>query len=100
VSPVIGLGAVLDTARDDKQLAGSEVDRAVTQLDRQAAVQDEEEVVRVGVRVPHELALGRDDLNLEVVELGDDPGTEVLVEDGELRGEVDLRPLGGPPTRR
>ena len=69
---LVGPGTVLDATRHDEELAGAEVDRAIAQLDRQATGEDEEEIVGGRVRVPDELALGLDDLNLVVVELGDD----------------------------
>jgi hypothetical protein len=39
--------------------------------------------------VPHELALDLDQLDVAVVEVGDDPGIPAIVEPGELLGEVD-----------
>ena len=52
--------------------------------------EDEEEVVRVRVRVPDELALRLRHLDLRVVVVADDPRAEGLVEARELLGEVDL----------
>ena len=61
---VVGLRAVLDAVRDDEQLAGPELDVAVAELDRQPAGDHEEEVVRVVVLVPDELARDLDDRTL------------------------------------
>jgi hypothetical protein len=66
--------AVLDAAGDDEQLTGPEIDVAVAKLDRQASHKDEEEVIGIGVCVPHELALHLDQLELVIVELADDLG--------------------------
>ena len=46
--------AVLDALGDDVELAGAESDRAVAQLDVQLAVEDEKEIVGVGMAVPGE----------------------------------------------
>src|ERR671925_70831 len=52
-------------------------------------LQDEEEVVGVGMRMPDELALHLHDGELVVVVVADDPRREVLIERRQLRGEVD-----------
>ena len=75
---------------DDEELARSEHDVAVAELDRQLALDDEEEVVRVGMRVPDELALDLRELHLVVVDVRDDLRREDLVEPGEGLCEVDL----------
>ena len=49
---MLGARPVLDTGRDDEELAGAELDRTVGQVDRERAVEDEEEIVGVRVRVP------------------------------------------------
>src|SRR6202035_5264126 len=46
---------------NDEQLSRPELDLAVAKLDRKATLENEEEVVRVGVGVPNELALNLDD---------------------------------------
>jgi hypothetical protein len=79
---------MLHTARDDEELSLAELDVPVPQLDRQPPLQDEKEVVRVGVRVPDELALELPDLNLVVVVVADDPRLEMLVEGRELLREI------------
>jgi hypothetical protein len=86
---LIGDRAVLDTARNDEDVALTELDVSVTQLDREPPLEDEKEVVRVGVRVPHELALDLPDLDLVVVVVADDPRLEVLVDGRELLREID-----------
>jgi hypothetical protein len=63
---------VLDAARNDEQLALVELDVAGAQLDREVSFEDEEEVVRVPVLVPDELALDLDDANVVLVDPGDD----------------------------
>ena len=82
-------GTMLHAARDDEELSLAELNVPVAQLDRQPPLQDEKEVVRVGVRVPDELALELPDLNLVVVVVADDPRLEVLVEGRELLREID-----------
>ena len=80
---VISARAVLDAARDDEQLACGQFDVAVAQLNRKAALEHEEEVVGLLVGMPHELAACLDHLQLEVVQVADDPRAERLVELGE-----------------
>src|SRR5262249_61596682 len=98
---LVGARAVLDAARHDEELALAKLHVPVAQLDRQAAAQDEEEVVRVVVAVPDELALHLDDPHVVLVDAGDHLGPPVLVEEGELLCQVDLlvhaaSPLVGP----
>src|SRR2546430_8215620 len=50
---------------NDEQLAGSKSHRPVAQFDVELAVDDEEEVVGVGMAVPHELALDADDHDVD-----------------------------------
>ena len=82
-------GTMLHAARDDEELSLAELNVPVAQLDRQPPLEDEEEVVRVGVRVPDELALDLPDLDLVLVVVADDPRLEVLVEGRELLREID-----------
>jgi hypothetical protein len=81
---------VLDTAGNDEDLTGPQVDlRLIPQPDRQLAVDDQEDLVGVGMLVPHELALRLRHLEMPVVGLGDDPGRPVLTQLGQLLGKVD-----------
>src|SRR3712207_6106156 len=86
---LVGARAVLDAARDDEELARAKVDVAITQLDRQATCQHEEEVVRLVVLVPDELAFYLDELHLVVVQASDDLRAPAVVERRQLVGEVD-----------
>ena len=86
---LVGNRAVLDAARDDEELSLAELDVPVAQLDRQQPFEDEEEVVRVGMRVPDELAFDLPDLDLVLVVVADDSRLEVLVERRELLREID-----------
>jgi hypothetical protein len=86
---LIGDRAVLDAARDDEDVALAELEVSVTELDREPPLEDEKEIVRVGVRVPDELALDLPDLDLVVVVVADDPRLEMLVEGRELLREID-----------
>ena len=80
---------MLNAARDDEEVARTELDVTITQLDREPAAHDEEEVVCVGVRVPDELAAHLRDLDLVLVVVADDPRRERLVEGREPLREVD-----------
>src|SRR6516225_4776876 len=55
---------VLDALRDDKHLAGSDVNTAVAEVDSQPPLDDNESLVSVPVIVPEEIALQFDDLEL------------------------------------
>jgi hypothetical protein len=90
VSFLVGLGAVLHAPRHDEQLALPQLDVAVSKVDGQAPAHDEEEVVGLVVLVPDERPLHLDDLQLEVVQVADDPGLVGLAQELELLGEVDL----------
>ena len=86
---LVGDRTVLDAARDNEDVALAELDVSVTELDCEPPLEHEKEIVRVGVRVPDELALDLPDLDLVVVVVADDPRLEVLVDGRELLREID-----------
>ena len=77
-------GFVLDAAGDDDELAGADGDVAVAQFHQHFALEDVEELVLGLVAVPDEVALEADQLDVEVVELGDDFGLPVGGEEAEF----------------
>jgi hypothetical protein len=79
---------VLDTPRNDEELSRLEPDFAVTKLDRQTALEHEEELVFSLVTVPDELALRLRDLDVLPVELADDARAPVFAEEAELLSKV------------
>lgn len=89
----VGSGAVLNPARDDVERARIEVDGpfgavgAVAEVDGEAAVDDEEELVGFGVAVPHELARDLDHSNVVVVDRGHNSWTPLVGERGKRGGE-------------
>jgi hypothetical protein len=85
---------VLDASWDDKEVALLKFDVAVAQLDRQLAVEDEEEVVGVAVGVPDELALRLGEEDLVLVVVTDDPRLPWLVEGLECGCQVDSARFG------
>ncbi len=84
-----GHRTMLDALRDDEQLAGPELHILVTQLDPEAALQHEEEVIGVLVAVPDELPLHLHHHQVVPVELADGARLEVLGEGAELLREID-----------
>ncbi|SHX75622.1 Uncharacterised protein [Mycobacteroides abscessus subsp. abscessus] len=80
--------AVLDTAGDDKQLAGAQGDGAITYLNIELALDNQEEFVGVGVRVPDKLAGEFDHLDLVVIQSSDDLRRPVFGELSELVAEI------------
>ena len=86
---LLGDRAVLDPARHDEEIAFLQHHVTIAELDREASLEDEEEVIGVRVRMPDELALELPDLDLVVVVVADDPRLEVLVERRELLREID-----------
>jgi hypothetical protein len=79
---------VLDAAGHDEQVAGLELHVPIAQLDRQMPLQDQEEVVCMGMGVPDELSLRLSDLDLVPVVVPDDLRREDLVEARKLVGEA------------
>src|SRR5205085_4589548 len=67
-----------------------ELDVTISQLDREVAVEDEEEVVRVVVLVPDELSLNPDHRERAIVEVADDARAPVFVKSADLLGQIDL----------
>lgn len=76
--------AVLNSSRDDEQLTGTECDGAITHLNIELALDDQEEFVRVGVRVPDKLTGEFDHLDLVVIQSSDDLRRPVFGELSEL----------------
>jgi hypothetical protein len=66
---LFGARAVFDSAWHDEELARVEFDVAPSKLDRQVAVEDEEEVVGLVVFVPDKLASDLDEAQVVAVEL-------------------------------
>ena len=81
---------MLHAARDNEQLTRVKVDIPLPQLDRHATAENEEELVRLIMGMPGELAADLDNGDLVVVQVGDDARGVWLVEQGQLRREVDL----------
>src|SRR6266545_5176308 len=92
---------MLHAPGDDEQLTLVEHDRSVSQLDLELALQDEEEVVGLGVAVPDKLALRLDDHHLVVVQRRHRSRRPVVGEESELLAQVDLvSPPAWTPTGR
>jgi len=87
----LGDVAVLYPLGDDEQLTRTEGDIALAHTDGDATFENEEEVIRVVVRVPDELAFGLDDHEIVTIELADDTGLPVVFEGSELFREIDGR---------
>jgi hypothetical protein len=91
---VDGYGAVLYSTRDDVDLPGgqvyvAEVAFGVAEVDAEIPLEDVEEVVGLGMRVPDKLAFNLDHEDVVSVVVGDDLWRPVLGEPGELGLEVD-----------
>ena len=90
VGLVLRSRAVLHASRHDEELALVQHDVSVSELEREPPFEYEEELVRLVVLVPDELALDLSDVDLVVVQVRDDLGRERPVEGCELRSEVYL----------
>jgi len=86
---VFGIRLVFDALRHDEHFACRDMDRAVAKIDPQNAIEDDEGLVGVLVIVPDEIALELHDLELIVVHFGDDLRLPLLVEQFQLRAEID-----------
>jgi hypothetical protein len=87
---------VLDAARDDQELARLEPDVvAVREAHEQPALEDPEELVRVVVVVPDEVALELRELDLEVVDLRGDRGLQVSSKEASAAARLTLSGMPG-----
>src|SRR3954468_10357215 len=85
-------GKVLDTVRDDDELAGTDkllaLGAILANLHVQSAFDNQEHLVLVVVVMPHELTLHLCDFHVHVIHFPNDPLVEVVGEEGELLGDV------------
>src|SRR5215472_18992423 len=79
-SLLVGARAVLGAARDDIELASPDRYVPAAQADGKRALDDEEELVGIGMRVPGEVAEQFHDLDVVVVEFSDLLRRPVLAE--------------------
>jgi hypothetical protein len=86
-------GLVLDTSRHDKELALVELDDAVTEVDGEAAAQNEEQFVLVLMVMPDELTFKLGELDVLAIEFADDARAPTFRQLPELLREVDLLSL-------
>src|SRR5690348_4522881 len=82
-------GAMFDALGHDIHLAGRELDSLVPELECHRAVEDNEDFVRVDMRMPDKFAPELDELELVVVHLRNHAGRPVLREPGELVSQID-----------
>lgn len=77
-----GKKLVLDAFGHDEHLPRLDGDGAVPKDDAQVSVEDQEGLVGVLVAVPDKIALNTDQLELVVVQLGDDAGLPLVADEG------------------
>ncbi len=81
--------AMLDTLWNDEQFARAKRDIALTHADRDATLENKEEVVGVVVRVPNEVTLDLDDHQVVAIELANHAWLPMTFKGSELVGEID-----------
>src|SRR5262245_24256471 len=84
-----GHGLVFKTSRHDEHVTRTQRDVPISEMDRHLAVQDDEDLIGLGMTVPDELALDLDELEVVVVHPGDDLRRPALAEARELFMHVD-----------
>src|SRR5262249_12793080 len=77
-----GNGVVLNPLWNDEELPRRKSDLAIAELDHQATLEDEEQLVGVLMTVPDEFTLELRDLHVLTVELTDDAGAPMFGEVG------------------
>ena len=82
--------AMLDAPGHDEELALFQPDVAIPEFHPESPLDDKEEFIFVVVLVPDKLALEFYQLDVLPVQLPDDPGALVIVEEGELLTQVHL----------
>jgi hypothetical protein len=88
-SSTMNFGLFVDTAGHDDELARSQLDNPVPELDAKAATPNRKHLVDVIMVVPRKCSLHPDQLDLLAVQLGDDLGPPPLREASKLFGDVD-----------
>ena len=86
--------SMLDAARDHHELTGLEDNLAIAQFDHELAFDDVEQLIFILVRVPDELAFDFGDFHVRVIDGPDDLRRPLIVETGQLRGEIDFADHG------
>src|SRR5688572_8122936 len=81
---------MLHSTRHDDELTRSNLDRPVPELDAEHATHAKEQLVLVVVVMPHEGAFELDELHFLPVQLTDDLGPPMLVDEPQFLGQVDL----------
>src|SRR5690349_12475793 len=79
---------VLDPFWYDVEVAGAEAYLAVPKLYDQVALEDEEEVIRIRMRMPNKLAVHFDDHHVMSIELCDDFRRPEIRKGAELLGQI------------
>ena len=85
----LGDGTVLYSLGNDEQLTRTKGDVALVHTNGDATFENKEEIIRVVMRVPNELAFDLDDHEIVAVELPDDAGLPVTFKCSELLREID-----------
>jgi hypothetical protein len=88
---LVGIWAMLNTARNNEDVARVEHYVSISEGDRETATDDQEEVISFIMLVPDERALDLDDLQLVIVEVADNPRHVGLVQQREVLSQIDLR---------
>jgi len=86
---VFGHRTVLDSFGDDEQFTWTNGNITLAHADGDATFENEEEIIRVVVRVPDEFTLDLDDHEIVTVELAHDARLPVTVERSELFRKID-----------
>src|SRR5258705_9541299 len=90
----VGNRQMLDSVRDDDELARLDYEVAVPQLHPQPALHDQKQLVLALVMVPDELALEFRELHETVVYLADGFGSPLILKAAEHLGEIDFADFG------
>ncbi len=83
-----GCRHMLDTVRDDDELAFVKMDILITQLDEQVSFDDEKQLVFNIVVMPDEFAFELNELHVRSVDLTCDPGTPIVLKEIKLLAEI------------
>ena len=77
-------GFMLDAFGHHKHLTGRQRDRAISELDGQLPIQHDKDFIRIGVLMPHKVALDFDQFELVMIHLSDNLGGPLIAEFSQL----------------